>query len=76
MTHRQAVLESHTRRPEGAKVHDAFPSFPPTQKKIKKIFFWWLIQIIAPITHLPPELLQRILIIIIDKTNDPPLVLM
>ena len=37
---------------------------------------WWFIQIIAPITRLPPELLQQILLIIIDNANDSPLVLM
>ena len=31
---------------------------------------WWLIQIIAPITRLPQELLQQILLIIIDEGND------
>jgi len=36
---------------------------------------WWLIQVIAPITRLPPELLQSILSTIIDASN-PPLVLM
>jgi hypothetical protein len=38
--------------------------------------YWWLIQIIAPITRLPPELLQQILLVIIDNASDPPLVLM
>jgi len=38
--------------------------------------YWWLIQIIAPINRLPPELLQQILLIIIDETTDPPLALM
>jgi hypothetical protein len=37
---------------------------------------WWLIQIIAPITRLPLELLQQILLIIIDRTNHSPLPLM
>jgi len=37
---------------------------------------WWLIQIIVPITRLPPELLQQIFLIIIDETSDPPLALM
>ena len=37
---------------------------------------WWLIQIIAPITRLPQELLQQILLIIIDNASDSPLVLM
>ena len=36
----------------------------------------WLIQIIAPITRLPPELLQEILHIIIDNASLSPLVLM
>ena len=31
--------------------------------------YWWLIQIIAPITRLPPELLQQILLIIIDNVT-------
>ena len=40
--------------------------------------YWWFIQIIAPITRLPPELLQQILLIIIDNdnANHSPLVLM
>ena len=38
--------------------------------------YWWLFQIITPITRLPPELLQQILLIIIDNANDSPLVLM
>ena len=38
--------------------------------------YWWLIQIIAPITRLPPELLQQILLIIVDEPSDPPLALM
>ena len=37
---------------------------------------WWLIQIIVPITRLPPELLHQILLIIIDNPSDSPLVLM
>ena len=36
---------------------------------------WWLIQIIAPITRLPQELLEQILLIIIDEANDSPLAL-
>jgi len=38
--------------------------------------YWWLIQIITPITRLPSELLQQIFLIVIDNANDPPLVLM
>jgi hypothetical protein len=38
--------------------------------------FWWLIQIIVPITRLPPELLHQIFLIIIDQASGPPLVLM
>jgi hypothetical protein len=38
--------------------------------------YWSLIQIIIPISRLPLELLQQILLIIIDNTNDSPLVLM
>jgi len=37
---------------------------------------WWLIQIIAPVTCLPPELLQSIFSIIIDDVSGPPLALM
>ena len=39
---------------------------------------WWFIQIIAPITRLPQELLQQVLLIIIDDINagDSPLALM
>ena len=37
---------------------------------------WWLIQIIIPITRLPLELLQQILLIITDKASHSPLVLM
>jgi len=36
----------------------------------------WLIQIIAPVTRLPSELLQSILSTIIDDTSGPPLALM
>jgi len=43
---------------------------PITQK------YWWLIQIITPVTRLPPELLQRILLFIIDEASDSPLGLM
>ena len=35
--------------------------------------YWWFIQIIAPITRLPPELLQEILFIIIDQASHSPL---
>ena len=38
--------------------------------------YWWLIPIISPITRLPPELLEEILLIVIDNANDSPLVLM
>jgi hypothetical protein len=38
--------------------------------------YWWLVQIIAPITRLPPELLQQIFLITIDEASDSPLVLM
>ena len=38
--------------------------------------YWWFIQIIAPITRLPPELLQQILLMIIDNASDPPFILM
>ena len=38
--------------------------------------YWWLIQIIAPITRLPLELLQQVLLIIIDEASDSPLYLM
>ena len=37
---------------------------------------WWLIQIIAPITRLPQELLHQILLIIIDNASHSPFVLM
>jgi hypothetical protein len=37
---------------------------------------WWLIQIIAPITRLPIELLYQNFLIIIDQASGPPLVLM
>jgi hypothetical protein len=37
--------------------------------------YWWFIQIIAPITRLPPELLQQILLNIIDKASHSPLLL-
>jgi hypothetical protein len=36
----------------------------------------WFIQIIVPITRLPPELLHQIFLIIIDNANDSPLALM
>ena len=40
--------------------------------------YWWLIQIITPITRLPPELLHQIFLILIDNdnANESPLVLM
>jgi len=38
--------------------------------------YWWLIQIVVPITRLPPKLLQQILLIITDEASDTPLVLM
>jgi len=38
--------------------------------------YWWLIQIITPITRLPPELLYQILLLIIDEASDSPLALM
>ena len=38
--------------------------------------YWWLVQIIAPITRLPSELLQQILLNIINDASDSPLVLM
>ena len=38
--------------------------------------YWWLIQIIVPITRLPQELLQQIVLIIIDNASHSPLVLM
>jgi len=37
---------------------------------------WWLIQIIAPVTRLPPVLLQSILSMIINDSRNSPLVLM
>jgi len=37
--------------------------------------YWWLIQIITPITRLPPELLQQILLFIIDEASGSPLTL-
>jgi len=37
---------------------------------------WWLIQILTPVTRLPPELLQSILSTIIDDASNSPLVLM
>jgi hypothetical protein len=38
--------------------------------------YWWFVQIIAPITRLPTELLYQIFLIIIDQASGPPLVLM
>ena len=38
--------------------------------------YWWLIQIIVPITRLPQDLLQQILIIVIDNARHLPFVLM
>jgi len=37
---------------------------------------WWLIQIIAPITRLPPELLQQILLILAHRDSHSALILM
>ena len=50
--------------------HHLYSHSPITQK------YWWLIQIITPITRLPPELLQQILLLIIDEASDSPLALM
>ena len=38
--------------------------------------YWWFIEILVPITRLPPELLQQIFLIFIDEARGPPLVLM
>ena len=38
--------------------------------------YWWLMQVIAPITLLPQELLHQILLIIIDEVSHSPTVLM
>ena len=38
--------------------------------------YWWLIQIIVPITRIPQELLHRILLISISDASDSPFVLM
>ena len=38
--------------------------------------YWWFIQMIVPITRLPSELLQQILLDVIDNANDSPSVLM
>jgi hypothetical protein len=38
--------------------------------------YWWLIQIIVPITRLPSELLHQIFLIIINEASGSPLVLM
>jgi hypothetical protein len=40
------------------------------------LIYWWLSQIVTPITRLPTELLQQIFLIIIDEVSGPPLVLM
>jgi hypothetical protein len=38
--------------------------------------YWWLTQIVTPITRLPIELLQQIFLITIDEASGPPLVLL
>ena len=38
--------------------------------------YWWLIQVLTPITRLPQELLRQILLIIIDNASNSPFVLM
>jgi len=38
--------------------------------------YWWLIQILTPITRLPRELLHQILLFIIDEASHSPLALM
>jgi len=38
--------------------------------------YWWLTQIITPITRLPPELLQQTLLMTIDEAGGSPLALM
>jgi hypothetical protein len=55
-------------RLEECKVHDSWPR--------GRQDYWWLTQIITPITRLPLELLQQIFLIIIDNDNDSPSVLM
>ena len=51
-------------------LHFAHHLWPHRQK------YWWLIQIIVPITRLPQELLHQILLNIIDNASNSPLVLM
>ena len=57
-------------------IYSIEPDFRLSLARDLPSIYWWFIQIIAPITRLPPELLQQILLIIIDDTNDSPLVLM
>src|SRR5258706_1847421 len=38
--------------------------------------YWWFFQIVVPVTRLPQELLHQIFLIVIDNSNDSPLVLM
>jgi len=60
--------------------HSSFPwpdiKPPPYIWPRRQRGYWWLIQVITPISRLPLELLQQIFVIIIDNDNDSPLVLM
>ena len=47
-----------------------------TQRSYTLQEYWWFVQIITPITRLPPELLYQILLIIIDEASHSPSVLM
>ena len=50
--------------------------FARNARQLSKLKHWWFIQIIAPITRLPQELLQQILLVIIDNDSDSHSVLM
>ena len=52
------------------RLHFAYHLWPHRQN------YWWLIQILAPITRLPQELLHQIFLIIIDEAGDSPFVVM
>jgi hypothetical protein len=66
----EAPALKHLIYPSSDLERDPWPSWNCRQD------YWWLIQIITPLTRLPPELLRQILLIVIDNANGSPLVLM
>ena len=57
-------------------IYSIEPKYRPADHLWRRPQHWWFIQIFAPITRLPQELLHKILLIIIDNASHSPLVLM